>query len=463
MSPSPGLSSSFGDFRPTGEVRYGGCAEVRRATAPDGTDVALKIARDNQGNAARLDREIGTLHALPRRDPLAGTWAVQALASGLTPDGRPWVALPWFPYSLREWVEVAAPSLPWTLAALGQAVTAVLRFQATGDSPGNPRLHRDLKPDNFLVRASEGRVHVVLADFGGARADHLANAARPSLHYTPRYGPPEQTLTLAAPPDPSIDAHALAVTVYWCLTGREPDSKGASVAYTRAGTRLLDLQCATRLKAAEVDELETLRRCPLSALVELDEMVPLTEADEARLRTTLADELRILSAPPELAEEVAAPLLRALRRALAPDPERRDGDLRQLIAACEAATGAMERAGIGGAGPLRSSAVPETGSVVSPTPNAAATLNSASLDNPSLGPSSFAPSPLQDPPVERPLASPPLASRPPAGITARSRPAPTLPPVPEVVAKDPAALWMTAVFLGVAALLVLWALWRGVG
>ena len=100
---------------------------------------------------------------------------------------------------------------------------------------------------------------------------------------------------------------------------------------------------------------------------------------------------------------------------------------------------------------------------MSPPPNAAATRNSASLDHPSLGPSSFAPSPLQDPPVERPLASPPLASRPPAGITARSRPAPTLPPVPEVVAKDPAALWMTAVFLGVAALLVLWALWRGVG
>lgn len=341
-----GVSRYLGDYRLLGEVRRGGCAEVQRAVGPDGDEVALKIALDDADNGARLLREIATLASLSARDPALAEWSVVPLSSGVGPDARPWVAMRWYPHSLRSWVQTTAPSLPELVSALRQAATAVLRLQGTGDTPGTPRLHRDVKPDNFLVDAGNHRVRVVLADFGGSRADHLATTSRPTLHYTTRYGPAEQTLTRDAPPDPSLDAHALAVTMYWCLTGREPDSKGSVVAYTSDGRRLLDLQAATRLTEGEATELRRLRGVPLGQLLDFEEMVPLTAADEARLGATLEDELRRIGGDPSLVPTLIAPLVSALRRALHPDPERRDADLRKLVAATEVMEGTLRLAGL---------------------------------------------------------------------------------------------------------------------
>lgn len=251
------------------------------------------------------------------------------------------MALPWYPYSLRSWVEQTSPSLPLLTAALVQASTALVRFQASGESPGQPRVHRDVKPDNFLVRATESGLTVVLADFGGARAESLAVTKRHSVHYTPRYAPPEQTLLRAALPDPGVDAHALAVTLYWCITTREPDAKGPMVPYTPAGRRLLELQSATNLSGAEAAELSGHQRRALGELLDLDDMAALTTADVQRLHAAIEDELRREGRDYAAAADLLAPLLHALRRALHPDPERRDGDLRKLVAACEALAGAV--------------------------------------------------------------------------------------------------------------------------
>ncbi|GDX82050.1 hypothetical protein LBMAG42_38610 [Deltaproteobacteria bacterium] len=310
------------------------------AVAPDGQEAAIKLARFEGETANRLRREIATLHAVARRDPTAASWTVTVLNHG-EHEGRPWMALPWYPHSLRSWVEQTAPPLPRLATALVAASTALIRFQASGESAGQPRVHRDVKPDNFLVRATDTELTVVLADFGGARSESLAAPDHPSVHYTPRYGPPEQTLLRTALPDPGVDAHALAVTIYWCITTREPDAKGPMVPYTRAGRRLLELQCATHLSEAEAAELGELQRAPLPGLLDLDDMTALTDADAQRLLAAFEDELRRDGADPGTAPALVAPLLHALRRALHPDPERRDGDLRKLVAACEGLAAAL--------------------------------------------------------------------------------------------------------------------------
>ena len=395
-----GVSRYLGEYRLLDEVRRGGSAEVRRAMGPGDTEVALKIAHDDGENAGRLRREIAILEALAARDPGVSAWSVVPLATGVGPDGRPWAAMPWYPHSLRSWVETTAPALPQLISALRQAATAVLRLHGTGETPGTPRLHRDLKPDNFLVDVAGGVVRVVLADFGGSRADHLATTSRPTLHYTPRYGPAEQTLTRDAAPDPSLDAHALAVTMYWCLTGREPDSKGSLVAYTPDGRRLLDLQAATRLTEGEIEELRRLRLAPLGQLLDFEEMVPLTAPDEARLGATVEDELRRIGGDPAAATRLLSPLLHALRRALHPDPERRDADLRKLIAAAEAMEATLLEARLAVETPAETPAPADA----APTPN-------RRVDPPVSGKSSVAwvPVPPTVPPTSAPAPPPPAA------------------------------------------------------
>ncbi len=334
----------IGRWSLTAERRPGGTAEVWRAV--QGAQVgAVKIARADQ-DAPMLRRERDALLEIARLDPSASTWVVTVLDHGEA-DDLPWIALPWFPHTLRSFI-ASGPGLGAVLRACEGATAALFRLHQSGASLGSPRLHRDVKPDNFLVDA-EGRV--VLADLGTARADSLAGAVAPTVVYTPRYAPVEQTLALSRRPDPSVDAHALAVTVYACLCGTEPDSKGAYVPYTADGARLLDAP------DKHSPELEALRARPLADLVRLDEMSALTPGDINRLRNALAD----ATGDEALATRLADLLVPALQRALEPDPALRDGDLRKLAAALEAA-----RRALGDESPLRVATAPRPDAPLAP-------------------------------------------------------------------------------------------------
>lgn len=81
----------------------------------------------------------------------------------------------------------------------------------------NGVIHRDIKPDNVLMRTP---THAVLCDFGIAhfpKTDQrltLTNAAMGSLNYMA----PEQRVD-ASTAGPAADQYAVACTVYQCLTG----------------------------------------------------------------------------------------------------------------------------------------------------------------------------------------------------------------------------------------------------
>lgn len=412
--------SAFGRWQPTGERRAGGTAEVLQVTDGRVTG-ALKLARDAGPCARMLVRERDALRAIAAKDPAAAAWIVTVLDAGEL-DGRPWVVLPWYPWTLGAWA-ARAPDPGAVLHACEQATETLFRFQQTGVSLGRPRLHRDVKPDNFLVGA-DGRV--VLADVGASREGSLAEVVRATTMFTPRYAPPEQCLPLARPPDPSVDAHALAVTIYACLTGREPDAKGHRLPLTAAGGRLLDIQDDPSAR----EERDRLAAAPLGELLALDELHPLFPADVHRLRHRLEE-----AAPgdPARAAAALAHLLPALELALAPDPARRDGDLRRLSAALEAAR--LTLAGSPGTATPRSSPPP----TVPPGPPSLPEAPAART---------FVPAPATALPREAPPPAPP--------------PEPAADPEDAPIDDDPLARYALA-GLGAALLLAVgWALLRPV-
>jgi serine/threonine-protein kinase len=100
-------------------------------------------------------------------------------------------------------------------------------------------LHRDVKPENILVTASDGRRRrVLLTDFGIARRiDDVSNLTDDGVAVgTVNYMAPEQLLN--RPLDGRADQYALAATTFHLLTGAPPfhDSNRAVVISHHLGT-----------------------------------------------------------------------------------------------------------------------------------------------------------------------------------------------------------------------------------
>ncbi|MFM5980378.1 MAG: serine/threonine protein kinase [Sphaerospermopsis kisseleviana] len=106
--------------------------------------------------------------------------------------------------------------------ALSEA-EALLYIQQIGDAltvvHEKGLLHRDLKPNNIMIRA--GKQEAVLIDFGIARQFVSGEVQQHTQNLTPGYSPPEQYLPDAERGE-YIDVYALAATLYALLTGQLP-------------------------------------------------------------------------------------------------------------------------------------------------------------------------------------------------------------------------------------------------
>ena len=79
-------------------------------------------------------------------------------------------------------------------------------------------LHRDIKPDNVLVRDGDGSF--VLLDFGAARPAAVSETSDAPSILTPGYAPIEQYL--GDRQGPWTDIYALGATLYWLVCGQRP-------------------------------------------------------------------------------------------------------------------------------------------------------------------------------------------------------------------------------------------------
>jgi serine/threonine protein kinase len=84
---------------------------------------------------------------------------------------------------------------------------------------GGNYLHRDIAPDNIIIR-KDGEP--VLIDFGSARGEIAAHSKTVSALVKPGYSPYEQYATTTSNQGPWTDIYALGATLYHAISGRRP-------------------------------------------------------------------------------------------------------------------------------------------------------------------------------------------------------------------------------------------------
>jgi serine/threonine-protein kinase len=116
---------------------------------------------------------------------------------------------------LRRLLNREPLTAPQALTVLAQLASALAAIHARGV------VHRDVKPENVLVRWLSGVPYAQLTDFGLARAlDGPLLTRMSQLAGTPAYVAPE--LVAGRPAQPPSDVYALGITGYELLAGRRP-------------------------------------------------------------------------------------------------------------------------------------------------------------------------------------------------------------------------------------------------
>jgi tRNA A-37 threonylcarbamoyl transferase component Bud32 len=114
--------------------------------------------------------------------------------------------------SLRDYVREAGPMSAHEIFPLVESMLEILQY-LHGLSP--PVVHRDFTPDNLIT---DGEQQVKLIDFNVAQqTDSTATASVVGKH---SYLPPEQ---FRGKPTPKSDMYAFGATLYYLLTGKEPE------------------------------------------------------------------------------------------------------------------------------------------------------------------------------------------------------------------------------------------------
>ncbi len=212
---------NFGPYTRLVEIGRGGMATVYRATAPDGSLVALKLLPPhlaaNETIRARFEQEsnLGLNH--PN--------IVRVNQSGVV-DGTPYIEMEYVAgESLDRLVARSGPLAPETTARILLDIGRALDY-----AHARGVIHRDVKPSNVILRP-DGRA--LLADFGVAKAAgvtaYTATLARVGSVF---FMSPEQAAG-AFEITKASDIYSMGVTAYYALTGRLPFEAGSDVAIAR--------------------------------------------------------------------------------------------------------------------------------------------------------------------------------------------------------------------------------------
>ena len=203
----------IGPYRTQEELGRGGMGVVYRARGPMGETVALKVMLPGRGASDRARKRFELeVEALTR---LRHPGIVPFLACGQH-EGTPWVALEYvegetLTARLRRGPPAVAEAIEWGR----QLAEALAHVHAQG------LLHRDLKPDNVLLRDGQA----LLTDFGLAldTADEGSRLTQTGVHVgTPGFWAPEQGRGDVRAHATWTDVYGLGAVLYACLTGYPP-------------------------------------------------------------------------------------------------------------------------------------------------------------------------------------------------------------------------------------------------
>jgi len=205
----------FGDYEVLSLLGEGGMGAVYRCRAPDGEQVAVKTLRGGGGDRARaLERFAREAGALAR---LSHANLIGVIGQG-EQDGDPFLVMPLVSgRSLQEQLSTGGPLPERDAARLFHTLARALSYAHQLGV-----LHRDLKPDNVIVR---GDGEPVLVDFGLVKDAQLdaASLTRSGVHLgTPGFWPPEQMHGRHDRVDARSDVYGLGATLYAALSGQAP-------------------------------------------------------------------------------------------------------------------------------------------------------------------------------------------------------------------------------------------------
>jgi serine/threonine protein kinase len=270
LSRQPGLEPIPG-FRLSNRLGRGGFGEVWKATAPGGTQVALKFIPLAGKHGLKEFRGLQIVKNIRHANllPLIAIWLIDERggvvgeesanrAVSVSPDEIV-IAMSLGDKSLSDrlkeckqagQVGIPARELLDYLEDAAKAIDFLNRPQHDlGEGEGRgPIIHGDIKPQNILIVGSSAQV----CDFGLARM--LADAESSLTGVTPAYASPEQLTDGRA--GRASDQYALAITYHELRTGRLPFAGSV----TAAAMVMAHLDGKLELDALPVAEQRVIRR-----------------------------------------------------------------------------------------------------------------------------------------------------------------------------------------------------------
>lgn len=204
-------------YRIETKIGAGGMGAVYRARRLlIGDDVAIKILHSEQGDPRAAERFRREAQAAAR---LKHPNAVTIHDFGVTEGGLQYLVMELVEgESLGRIIKQQGPLTPSATADIIRQVC-----EALDEAHSHNIIHRDIKPDNIIVKVHTNGLRVKVLDFGIAklRDDAAGNLTQTgSILGTPHYMSPEQCLGEEL--DSRSDIYSLGVVVYEMLTGVVP-------------------------------------------------------------------------------------------------------------------------------------------------------------------------------------------------------------------------------------------------
>jgi len=210
-APTDLVGRTVGPYDLEGVLGEGGFAWVFRGRELDGSPVAVKVLKPRYAGDPQFERRFRNEAEMAAQLQHPNIIRIRFVARS---GGYVYFGMDLCADSLAARLEREGPLPELDIVQITEDVA-----QGLGFAHGRGVIHRDLKPDNILLR-SDGSA--VISDFGIARAlsGHVASTGVDMAIGTPQYLSPEQAQ--GRPLDARVDFYALGITLFKAATGEVP-------------------------------------------------------------------------------------------------------------------------------------------------------------------------------------------------------------------------------------------------